>query len=197
MSAADYRAEIHRVVSDAEERVRKVLVREAQGGRYDGIEFAQSVGLRLKELKDLTSPTSAGEIVRPADLLPSSRPTNSSRPRGKYPRFGIVDETLIKTGWTKKKKAEYMQRVPRSAFDRVTRALGDLSREEAGPIATEVILARVDALGTQSIPTYQTYTVLYFLRTKEILRGVARGEYVLPADVEVKAKAAWSNGVTS
>ena len=197
MSAADYQAEIHGAVSDAEERVRKVLVREAEAGRYDGIESARSVGLRLKELKDLTNPTLAGEPAPPADPLPSPRPINSSKPRGRYPRFGIVDETLIKTGWTKKKKAEYMQRVPRSAFDRVTTALGDLSREESGPIATEVILSKVDALGTQSIPTYQTYTVLYFLRVKKILRGVARGEYVLPADVEVKAKAAWSNGVTS
>ena len=194
---AGYRAEIHRAVSDAEESVRKILVREAEGGRYDGIEFARSVGLRLKELRDLTSPEEPGETITPADPPAGGQPMGRAKPRGKYPRFGIEDGTLIKTGWTKKKKAEYVQRVPRHAFDVVTAALGDLSAEESGPITTERILARVDALSPQSIPTYQTYTVLYFLRSKKILRAAGRGSYVLPADVGIKAEAVWSNGATS
>lgn len=197
MSAEDYRAEIYRAVSDAEERVRKVLVREAEEGRYDGIEFAQSVGLRLNELKNLTNPSTPAEAAAPTDPSPTGEPTNRSKPRGKYPRFEIRDETLTKTGWAKKNKTEYTQRVPRHTFERVTTALGNLSREESGPIATERILARVDALGPQAIPTYQTYTVLNFLRMKKILRAVTRGEYLLPADIEVQAEAAWSNGVTS
>ena len=194
MSAAGYRAEIHRAVSDAEERVRKVLVKEAEGGRYDGIEFAQSVGLRLKELKDLTSPTAPGESAASADYVP--RAITVVKSRGKYPRFAIADGTLEKTGWAKKKKAEYTQRVPHHTFERVTAALDALAEEDSGTIATERILAGVDALGPQAIPTYQTYTVLNFLRTKKVVRVAARGEYVLPADVKIKAKAAWSNGAT-
>lgn len=197
MSAGGYRAEIYRAVSDAEERVRKVLVREAEEGRYDGIEFAQWVGLRLNELRNLTNPSTPTEKAAPPDPAPSGQPTNRSKPRDKYPRFEIEDETLTKTGWAKKSKSEYAQRVPRHTFERVTTALGDLSREGSGPIATERILAGVDALGPQAIPSYQTYTVLMFLRTKKILRAVTRGEYLLPADVELKANAAWSNGGTS
>ena len=197
MGVADYRAEIYRAVSDVEERVRRILVREAEGGRYDGIEFARLVGLRLKELRDLANPTPVRETEASMDPSPRIRLVSPSRPRGKYPSFEVADEALTKIGWAKKKKAEYVQHVPRTTFDQVTKALADLAAEDPGPIVTERILAKVDALSPQSIPTYQTYTVLNFLRTKNVLRAARRGEHLLPADVEAQAQAAWSNGTTS
>ena len=118
------------------------------------------------------------------------RSKKKQRKAGPYPKFQILDGTLVKVGWSKRGKAEYHQRIPEGAFHRVTSALGELSSVGNGSRPSDEILAMVDT-GGEAVPSYQTYAVLRFLRDRGVIRMASRGEYVIPPDVTERARTAF------
>ena len=58
------------------------------------------------------------------------------------------------------------------------------------PALATRFLATVD-MGGETIPSYQTYAVLRFLRDRGVIRMASRGEYVIPADVAERARTAF------
>ena len=193
----EYRRRSLEIVERAEQEVLSILAEEAAAGRYDGIEFARLVALRLR---DLRSDLAGGSPKQPEDREQRSRAkvqrrasgktTTNRKTRGKYPKFQVLDGALVKVGWSKKEKAEYHQRIPEVTFDRVTSALGHLSELANGSHPSDEILATVE-MGGEAVPSYQTYAVLRFLRDRGAIRMPSRGEYLIPADVAVRARTAF------
>ena len=91
-----------------------------------------------------------------------------------YPRFARDGEQLVKTGWSKKTRAEYRHRVPEFAVSAVVSALRGLgstefSMEKLTPVQNE------DGTG---VPSYQVYLVVAWLRSCGTVRKAGRGGYV-------------------
>ena len=196
-----YRERVLDAIQGAEQKILGILAEEATEGRYEGIDFTRAAAVRLRNLhQELAEPQ--GVAVRQPEKagtqpVRTSNRASDSKKRGKYPRFGVSDGSLLKVGWSKKEKAEYSQRVPEASFRRVAAALAHLSNGAGGTVTSEQILARIDAMG-DSIPSYQTYAVLGFLRSSEVLRPASRGQYFIPADVGMRADAAFLGaGVTN
>ena len=128
-------------------------------------------------------------------MVMSNPGSNSSgkaagRKKGQYPRFDVLDGALVKVGWSKKQKSEYQQRIPEASFNRVSVALSQLGGDDNGTVPSDRILITVDSSG-DGVPSYQVYAVLGFLRERGVLRTASRGEYVIPADVAQRARAAF------
>ena len=107
-----------------------------------------------------------------------------------YPRFEIKEATLTKVGWSKKQKKEYSHHISREVFDLVVSAIASARRDTDGPLSTELIREVLGA-GADGAPSYQMYSVLGFLRSRDVIRPSARGAYVIPSNVSEKAQAGW------
>jgi hypothetical protein len=191
----EYRERTLAIVDKAEKEVLEVLADEAKQGRYDGIEFARLIARRLRDLRHSLVGVKRGTSQNdetPLDDLPKRVRTrnqlSSGNSRGAYPKFKVEDGTLVRLGWSKKEKAQYFQRVPGEAFDRVTAALGALASRREGSHTGDAILDAVNA-GDKTVPSYQAYAILGFLRDRGTIRMPSRGEYVLPVDIETLARA--------
>ena len=190
----DHRRRSLDVVEKAEREVLTILAEEATAGSYEGIEFARLVALRLRDLRSDLAAGGSRRVENGEQGLQSNAPRRTSpkktKKAGPYPKFQILDGALVKVGWSKKERAEYHQRIPEAAFYRVASALGELSAVGNGSRPSDEILATVD-MGGETIPSYQTYAVLRFLRDRGVIRMASRGEYVIPADVAERARTAF------
>lgn len=193
--------QIFGVIAGAEKRVLGFLAEAASEGDYELIDFARRAATGLHHLGIALTPRAEGDssmksdtqtVRRPEQVTESKKsgiPEKKVKPRS-YPLFAVRDNSLVKTGWSKREGTTYEQRVPRRAFEMVLLALAEVADRGSSPVATDSILEIVNASDNPP-PSYQSYAVLAFLRAEGEIRQVRRGEYAVPADVEVNALAAW------
>jgi hypothetical protein len=184
--------EIHALLQRTENSVLDILAVAARAGDYERIDAAREIaaGVRAlyERLGDTRLPSISESPPSPAERRRRAK-TRTSTKRG-YPQFNVQDDSLIKIGWSKKKHAEYTQRIPSAVFDQVIEGLGALGVNADGPVGSDTIFEWLDE-HEANVPTYQTYGVLRFLRDRGIVRQVRRGEYAFPADVSSQGRAAW------
>lgn len=188
------------VISSAEAAVLEVLAAAAFQGDYHTIDLARETAERLRHVRkalDTGDPISPEPSPIPRRSRGTRGERRKSRERGRrnYPRFEVHGSSLVKIGWSKKKAAEYTQRIPEDVFQRVVAGLQAIAQESSGPISSESILAGTADLGGDEVPSYQTYAVLRFLRHHDVVRQTGRGEYFLPANVGELAATAWGGDV--
>jgi hypothetical protein len=124
------------------------------------------------------------------DQSKSTRHSSRSSTKSKYPRYSVRNGTLIRVGWSKKKKAEYEHKAPREAFDRTIKALEYFANLGDGPYMAEKIIEYINnSIGP--IPSYQAYIVIGLLRDYEYLQQVGREGYIIPTDIPLKASQLW------
>ena len=116
---------------------------------------------------------------RVAERQKAVMPRASGKPkRGDYPRFERDGDKLVKVGWSKKSRAEYEHRAPRSAVTAFSRHL--CSRvSPGGTFAVEELLPVPDVVHDSDLPAYQVYMVLAWLRTAGAVDKKGRDGYVL------------------
>ena len=197
----DQRERVLGVMERAEKEVLRILAEQATAGDYEGIELSRVVALRLRDLRnEFAAPKrqrsgghGAANMTRP---LRAGGSKTTARMKGKYPRFQVEDGALVKIGWSKKAKREYLQRIPESSYLRVCSALTQFGTDGNGAVLSDQILAAVDSSG-EAVPSYQIYGVLGFLRDRGVIRMPSRGEYYVPQDVGAGARAAYNGSETS
>jgi hypothetical protein len=95
-----------------------------------------------------------------------------------YPRFRREGEELVKVGWSKSEKKEYVHRAPRKALDAVVSAIKRLG-ERGGTFGSDAINPLKDPEGGV-FPTYQVFVALAWLRELGLVKQLGRkGGYVL------------------
>lgn len=175
----------------------EALVAGAKEGDYEAIDLARVAAEEIHALQARLTAQLPEEAPPKNDSrkAPGSRGNNTrkrTKSRRNYPRFEVEDSTLIRIGWSKKRKAEYTQRIPRDSFESIVGGFADTAAAAEGPVSSDVILGRIEeAVG--DVPTYQTYGVLKFLRDHEVIRQASRGEYAIPRDVATRARATWKD----
>lgn len=193
--------QIFKVIAGAEKRVLGFLAEAASDGDYELIDFARRAATGLHHLGIALTSRSVGnstmkfdaQTVRRPELVTESKKSGTREKKMKsrsYPLFAVRDNSLVKTGWSKREGSTYEQRVPRRTFEMVLLALAEVAKRDSDPVATDSILEIVNASDNPP-PSYQSYAVLAFLRAESEIRQVRRGEYAIPKDVEVNALAAW------
>ena len=194
-------AVILETLADAEKRLLSLLAEAASQGDYDGIDFASESAARLNQLREELAARHARRLVgvieteSPKRTLASARSKKDGGRRkgsfGKYPHFAVLEGSLVKTGWSKRDKAAYQQRVSNSAFRDVVNALAQFAKHQAGSVPTDQILDAISQTSAKPPPSYQAYIVLAFLRAAGAVRQLTRGAYAIPSDVESLAILAW------
>ena len=190
---SDHKARVVEILADAEKKLLEVLADAAREGHYEGIDHAR---VAAEDIRRVAMRTKAGGVSRrqegvrdPIKPTALARSRTSSKKRG-YPKFTVADGTLIKTGWSKKSKREYTQRIPKESFEKVMIALKRATQRAEGPIGSEVLFAMLEE-DAPSMPSYQAYSALGFLQSRSVIRKASRGEYAVPAGIEAEGLQAW------
>ena len=190
-----YRQSILEILSNAEVALLEIVSLAATAGDYSGIDLARDTAEQVRGIRRRMSERGSESNSQKTQKVEkrSSRKRASSKTAAKktnYPRFEIHESTLTKVGWSKKKNQEYAHRISRDVFEAVVATLAAAQRRIDGPISTEFVLELLSDSG-QVLPSYQAYSVLAFLRSREVIRSSARGAYVIPSGVADRAHAEW------
>lgn len=126
--------------------------------------------------KPLTAPAAAQSTVRgAAEQAPKARETK------RYPRFFRQGESLVKVGWSKKSREEYEHKAPKTAVFAVASAL-----HRAGGAGRRITMDNVipvhDETLNSSVPDYQVYVALAWLRDLRLVVQHGRQGYTLAAN---------------
>jgi len=186
------RKQISAILSEAEKALQKVIAEAAGAGRYAVVDAARMAAsgvrqIRLGEGTALTGrPSNRSSQPRGLKLKRSRR-----SPKAGYPKFLVRNGTLVRLGWSKRKKTEYAHKVPRVAFDCVVEVCAGLARSSRGPFPAEEVIRLANAHGQDPIPAYQVYVVIGLLRQEGCIEQVGREGYKFSPGLVEHAQSAW------
>jgi hypothetical protein len=176
-----------RILQECETRLRGEIAEAAGRGDYDGVRrimmWAENVRAMVKAGKE-----DGKEDAEKGTKAPRRMGTEGADGvRGKmgtrmiqdeYPRFKREGEELVKVGWSKSDRKEYVHRAPRKALDAVVSAVKRLG-ERGGTFGSDEINPLKDPEGGV-FPTYQVFVALAWLRELGLVKQLGRkGGYVL------------------
>ena len=185
------------VLSQAEKDLLQLVSEAAAKADYQAIEAARLAAQGVRGMVEgLETRRSFPKSSPPSRVGASRWTTKSHRKRGRtsqpgYPRFSITSDRLYKVGWSKKRKREYIHKLPKAAFDLVVRAMASLSGSGRGPYTSEQIIDQSNKPGGVSVPDYQVYIVLAWMRAAELVHQVGRDGYMFEPTLLEQAKARW------
>jgi hypothetical protein len=205
----EIRSQAVAIVQRAESEIRELLLRVAGEGDYEHAALLAEWAQRLRQISEhagaLKGPpgvlgdfdghaetiTDRHQVVTPsssANGAPERRKakklTNSTTRKANYPRFRREREELVKIGWSKKQKAEYRHKAPKTVV--LTVAEGLQRRGATGERFTfEELLPFRDRDTQAELPTYQTYLTLAWLRQENLIVQHGRQGYSLPLTIHL------------
>jgi hypothetical protein len=162
-----------------EAEVQQLLASAASSGLYDDIERIATIARSLDEMAASVQSAQRLERHRGVPSLAPSTTGQQARSRKTtrakdYPKFSRDGEYLVKTGWSKKNREEYLHR---ARFDHALSIAEYLSTANPSrPVPIEEILAVRDREGAP-IPSYQVYVVIAWLRQEGLVERVGRSGY--------------------
>lgn len=179
-----------RILRSAEEELRKVLAEAAANGDYEVVialtSMAQDVSAILRRHGNLNPSPSQSEPAK------STNPPTVVARRDSYPKFFRDGDDILKIGWSKKEKEEYLHKAPRSVLLRTAESIGKLSGKQR-LWTPESLMAVINSEGN-GIPEYQTYLCLAFLRNAGLVIQHGRQGYSVESrDITADTQSAWKN----
>ena len=179
---------IERAIRAAEEEIRRCIGESANIAAYAAVEKYSAFAKRLSNMVDeLTSTQRRSEAVSSLNSSPStpstpSSPTlkNSRKFSGKsgYPRFEKSRNCLVKVGWSKKDRKEYVHKAPEAVVDALVARVIAVSKENEIFTAEEILPLRTEGTG-DVLPDYQAYVCLAWLRRCDLIVQHGREGYSL------------------
>lgn len=179
------------LLGDTEKQLREVMREAVAASDYDAVEVIARWAAYLRKITADREPMSTlkNELSgsgRPGlALVSTTRAGKGSRmSRGKYPRFFLDGDQLVKTGWSKSKKREYEQKASRSVLNLLIDAI--LSLVPSKPrFKMEDVLPLYDEERT-GIPSYQVYLYLAWLREIRAVAQHGRDGYSVRSRVDLR-----------
>ncbi len=163
----------------------QILVADAaSSSKYDEIDRLTAIARSLNEMAlgaasaqrlDRLSAAGASSPVVPRRRSPSR--TRKSVAKSGYPKFARDGDHLVKTGWSKKKREEYVHRTGRDQAESIVLSLAGRGRAH-GVIPIDDILGVRDR-SDADIPSYQVYLTLAWLRKEGLVERRGRNGYVV------------------
>jgi hypothetical protein len=199
---------------ECESRLRALVAEAAAVGDYDAVLQLTEWARRVAALETVRPPAGglgkacnhAGhEEGDDADHLSPSAPSpgkKSIRRRKKgraprqraaavYPKFARVDDQLVKIGWSKKAKKEYLHKAPRRVVDALVARFVKLGAGREICSTDQVFPLRDE---DSDIPSYQAYLCLAWLRSIGLVQQHGRRGYSISkgTDARIVIRALWS-----
>ncbi len=185
------------VLSRAEKDLLQLVSEAAAKADYQAIEAARLAAQGVRGMVESLETRRSFPKTGPPSRVGASRWTTRTHRRRQgnvqpgYPRFSITSGRLFKVGWSKKRKREYVHKMPKAAFDLVVRAMASLAGSGRGPYTSEQIIHQSNKLGGAPVPDYQVYIALAWLRAAELVQQVGRDGYIFETTLPEQAKARW------
>lgn len=104
----------------------------------------------------------------------AAKPTNA----GGYPRFRREGNLLVKIGWSKSSKAEYLHRAPRTVVLALVNTIFTSGHQRL-MFTMDSLLPLTDPSDSTTVPDYQVYIALAWLRQEGVIRQHGREGYTL------------------
>jgi hypothetical protein len=183
------------ILTRTENDLQKVIVEAAQTGDYRSVDIARDAAVNIQSLrKRISNPSSILELKAGNSMLREGRKVSSRKvAKSGYPRFQVSNNTLIRVGWSKKQRREYIHKVPRIVVDRTVKSMAELAQSAGGPIMSEQIIEHINNSESETIPSYQVYVVIGLLRKTNCIKQSGREGYYIPPDILAKAEGEWGN----
>lgn len=187
----DSENQIITILDQAERNLREVIAEAATEGDYHSVDVARLAALEMDRLRKRvkgTPPEEESQVPQP-----STRTTKKRRSlKSAYPRFEVRNGTLMRIGWSKKKKREYTHKAPKTVFEQTIIAMVALSQIGNGLVTAEEIIERVTNHSSEHIPSYQIYTVLGLLQDRDCIQRVGREGYRWSEQLEDNSRKVWA-----
>lgn len=186
-------SQIAKTLGTAETELRNLLISAAKLGDYGAIDLIRSIALELRRLGDSLDPPASGRLTsNDSDKKPSQQSGRTTKRRAKssYPRFFVRNGTLSKVGWSKKKKEEYIHKIPRESFDIIVRSMAQLAKRKRGPYSSDEIKTELEGMQA-AVPAYQVYVTVALLRDNGCVTKRGREGHVWSGSLDDKAAAVW------
>ena len=188
-------------IREAELRIRDLVAEATASGDYGMVTSLVRVASSLSGLAELAegrvasvggASLSSGEESKHQSR--TSRASAAARKKSRkvdYPRFESSCDRLVKIGWSKRERTEYVHKVPlegvNAVIDRVL-GLGNGGRT----FTIEDLLPVKLGSGGDELPGYQVYICVAWLRAIGALERHGRAGYsIRSADVKATADEAW------
>lgn len=128
----------------------------------------------------------------PRRVTPNRKAAGRGR-RRQYPKFLRRKDELVKVGWSKSEKCEYVHRAPRRVLEIVGIAVDRVGRDAA--LFDVDALVTLEDVGRQGdIPSYQTYLCLAWLRHENLIERHGRQGYTISVqDLASAIKERWQS----
>ncbi len=179
----DLEKKLATVLATAEAGVLEVIAAAAASGDYAAIDRARAIAEKLRDVsRGMSAGTKVAGVPSPVHMRTPRKKRKATPKKGEYPRFNVVDGSLFKIGWSKKKGDQYIHRVPISTVKNISGALEQLSAS-VGPVSTEKILESVFLKDAGDPPSYQVYIVLAFLKERGIIASTGREGFRLSTNI--------------
>jgi len=186
---------IRSILSETDQKLLELLAEFATAGNLAGVDTARGIVGRLRSLRDSlengASPSQQASESR--NRRRSSRERKPTEIRAKVPRFEVRNATLYRIGWSKKKSEQYVHKVPRDRLNDVVDAMVSLNQSGTGPFTVEQIIQRADQKSSVSIPNYQVYVVVGWLRAHKLIEQIGRDGYQMAGNLEGEVEALWNS----
>jgi hypothetical protein len=175
-------AAVLRILNNAQAELRSLLEEALADSRYTDVAAIARVADGLAQL-GASSGSPIGESTISVPLTPESRPSAASpsrrtRPSRTFPRFEREGDKLVKIAWSKKDRAEYEHKAPRSVIDLLIEAIRNRKGEGAKFEAPDILPLK-DSKTRREIPSYQSYLALAWLRHEGVIAKYGRDGYAL------------------
>jgi len=185
-------------IEQAEKSIQHVLADAAKAGRYDLCQSAGAIAENIQKLHQATLAQNAhAQLTPPLETTSkhkaaeSKRNQTSARRIKKYPRFEIKGNALLRIGWSKKSRTEYVHSTKRPAFNIIVEAIASASKGSASIITAEEFLSMLSSQKELTPPTYQVYAVIAFLVHSNCLEKEGRSGYLVLDNLPNRASSAW------
>lgn len=186
----------------AESDLRGLIGQAAAAGQYELVGRLSGIARRLAVLAE-----EASDRGPPADLARAMESQPARRLSGKgdaakrkqavkahgYPRFERMRDLLIKVGWSRKKRSEYVHKAPKEVMLELLRRVRE-SGESRAVFAAEDLLSMRSSSAGDEIPSYQAYLCIAWFREIGVLEQHGREGYsVRVEDIEESVGRAWNS----
>jgi len=179
------------IIEAAEKQCTDLILEAVRAQDRKGMELAGQVAIRLRDIiETLKHPATASGSHSPA----AAKRTETRRKvrKGEYPKFHVEDGCLVKVGWSKKAKEEYVHKMPQETYEGLLEIISRRAAESSKEFTAEEILQATDQLA-EPVPNYHVYIALGFLQARGILEKHGRSGYIVREEVNKAGLAAWQD----
>jgi hypothetical protein len=195
------------VLDEAETQIRDILVSAAGAGDYETV---SKLAQLARELRSLAEQLRSSGAAVPRTLETEKNDPDSDKPipsaavpspfygahnngtssqhlkiKGQvYPRFYRSGDDLVKIGWSKKQRAEYRHKAPKSVVQRIAEIIAQKG-SGSQRVVFEDILPNPDPVTGAEVPMYQAYLAVAWLRHEKLIVKHGRQGYSLPPHVKL------------